>query len=191
MAGGLFDFKNVFSKISNKKVTTILVVVGFIGIVLIFLSDFFHSSASNPQQNLSSSDASSVFETQTASKLEDIIGKINGVGRVKVMVTVESGVENIYETDNKASTDNTQNGGDSSGQTQENKSSESSHVIIDNQGGGQEALLSKQIQPEILGVVIVCDGGSSSDVKESVTNAVSTALNLPTNRISVNRMQPK
>ena len=60
-----------------------------------------------------------------------------------------------------------------------------------NSSGGEEALLTKQLQPDILGVVVVCDGGSNSDVQESVVNAVSTALGLPTNRISVNEMQPK
>lgn len=191
MSAGLFDFKSIKSKLSKKTVTTILLIVGFTGIALIFLSDYIHPLSSSSSQTQSSSDSQSTFETQTASRLEDIIGRISGVGRVKVMVTVESGVENIYETDNKGTADNTQNGGDSSAQTQQSKSSESSHVIVDNSGGGQEALLTKQLQPEILGVVVVCDGGSNSDVQESVVNTVSTALALPTNRISVSKMQPK
>jgi stage III sporulation protein AG len=190
MASGLFDFKNIASKFSGKKATAILLIVGFVGIALIFLSDCLHTSSAGSQQTQSSSDTSNAFETQTENRLEGIIGQINGVGRVKVLVTVESGVENIYETDNKSSTGKTQNEGGSSGQTQQNGSSESSHVIIDDSGGGQEALLTKQLQPEILGVVIVCDGGNNPEVKESVIDSVSTALNLPTNRISINKMQP-
>ena len=181
--------KGILSKLSDKRITTILIIVGFIGIALIFLSDYFHPSSGTSQQARSSSDSSSVFETQTAGRLENIIGNINGVGRVKVMVTVESGVENIYVTDNKGAVDTQNSGG--SGQTQQSGSSESSHVLVNNSGGGQEALLTKQVQPPILGVVVVCDGGSNEDVKESVVNAISTALGLPTNRISVNRMQPK
>ena len=191
MSNGLFDFKNIKSKLSKKTVSTILFIVGLSGIALIFLSDYIHPSSSSSQQTQSSSNAQSTYEAQTASRLEDIIGRINGVGRVKVMVTLESGVENIYETDNKGTTDKTQNGGDSNTQTQQSNSSESSHVIVDNVSGGQEALLTKQLQPEILGVVVVCDGGGNPDVQESVVNSVSTALGLPTNRISVNQMQSR
>jgi stage III sporulation protein AG len=191
MAAGPFDLKGIFSKFSGKRATTILLIVGFIGIALIFLSDNFRQPSAGTQQTQSSSGASSAFEVQTEKRLEDIIGRINGVGRVKVLVTVESGVQNIYETDSKGSCEKTQNGGDSNQQTQQSGSSESSHVIVNRSSGGEEALLTKQLQPEILGVVVVCDGGSNSDVQESVVNSVSTALGLPTNRISVNKMQPQ
>lgn len=193
---GLFDLKEKLGKFSGKKVTTILLIVGFIGIALIFLSDFFHTpnassgtSAGSAQQTQYSGDGTNSFEGRTQSRLEDIIGRINGVGRVKVMVTVESGVENIYEKDDKITTDKTQNGGDANGQTQQNNSSESSHVIVSNATGGQNALLTKQVQPNILGVVVVCDGAENSDVQESVINAVSTALGIPSNKVSINKMQ--
>lgn len=186
MANGPIDLKKLFS---GKKATTILCIVGFIGIALIFLSDFFSSSSKPQQQSASSSDTPGAYELDTEDRLEDIIGRIDGVGRVKVMVTVESGVENIYETDNKISDDVTRSTGDSAA-TQQSTSSESSHVIVDNGGDGEQALLSKQEQPEILGVVVVCDGGNSPDVKENVVDSVSTALGLATNHITVVKMAP-
>ena len=186
---GPFDAKGIFGRISKNKFTAVLVIVGFIGIALIFLSDFFHTSSTASQQNVSSSDSMSSYECKIQSRLEDIISRINGVGKVKVMVTVESGVENVYEKDNKITNDKTQNGGDQSGQTQQNSTSESSHVILSNQNGGQDALLTKQVKPDILGVVIVCDGGSNPDVQENVLDAVSTALGISSDKISISKMQ--
>jgi stage III sporulation protein AG len=190
MAKKIYDLKNVKEKLSHKSIVIILVVVAFIGIFLIFLSEFINPNSKDNTAASSSSENSSSYVKNTEQRLEEIIGTINGVGRVKVMLTVESGVENIYETDNKNSNEKQQNAGQSSN-VQENSSNESSHVIVDNSSGGQEALLKKQIQPCILGVVIVCDGGNNSEVKENVIHSVSTALGLPTNRISVNKMQPK
>ncbi|HEX2938500.1 MAG TPA: hypothetical protein VHO66_06225, partial [Ruminiclostridium sp.] len=159
-----------------------------LGIVLIFLSDFIHFSSGSQQNSSNTQTASSSFEADTAKRLEDIIGQISGVGRVKVMVTVESGVENIYEKDNKETNEKTKNASDSDTQVQQ--SSETSHVIVDNDSGNQQALLTKQLQPEILGVVVVCDGGSNPDVQEAVTSTVSTALGIATNKISISKMQP-
>lgn len=181
----LSKFKDNFSR---KNITIILVVVGLLGILLIGCSELFKSPTNNKVNETASTSNSSEYIEDTEQRLENIIGLINGVGRVKVLVTVESGVENIYETDDKTTNGKQQSGGQST-QTQENLSKESSHVIIDGNSGSEQALLTKQLEPKILGVVIVCDGGNNLEVKESVIQSVSTALGLPTNRISVNIMQ--
>jgi stage III sporulation protein AG len=191
MGSGLFDFKKISGIFAGKK-AVILLIIGFAGIALIFLSDFIHPSTVNSQQTQNSSvNSVASFERETENRLENIIGNIDGVGRVKVLVTVESGVENIYEQDNKTTTDKSQqNGGDGSVQTQDNNDNEQNPLVVNNSDGGQQAIVKEQLQPQILGVVVVCDGGGNADVQESVVDTVSTALGLPTNQISVNRMQP-
>lgn len=187
MPSGILNSGKFFGNIPRKTISIAIVIAGIAGILLILLSDLFHSSGQDQNASSNSQNISSNYETVTAQRLEDIIGRISGVGRVKVMVTVESGVENIYETDNKETTNKSQNGSDSNTQIQQ--SNETSHVIVNGGSGNQQALLTKQIQPQILGVVVVCDGGSNPDVQEAVTNTVSIALGIATNRISVNKME--
>lgn len=184
------DFKSLKEKFTKKTGVIILVVVGIVGVLLIFLSEFINPGNTSSKENTTGNDYAAAYIDKNENRLEEIIGKINGVGRVDVLITVESGVENIYETDNKNSDERVENQGQSS-QTQINTDIESSHVIIDSKTGGQEALLTKQLEPKIKGVVIVCDGGNSAEVKENIIHSVSTALGLPTNRISVNKMQTK
>ena len=58
------------------------------------------------------------------------------------------------------------------------------NVILD--GLVPENHLVRKIEnPEITGVLIVCDGGDDIGVKEKVINAVSTVLNIPSNRVYV------
>ncbi len=195
MGSGLFDFKKLISKFSGKKTPLILMIIGLAGITLIFLSDFINSGSAKTQQTQQTqqSQGSSVssFENATETRLESIISKIDGVGRVNVMVTAESGVENIYEQDSKTTTDTSQQkNGDGSTQTQQNNDNEQNPVVVSDSNGGQQAIIEEQIQPQVLGVVVVCDGGGNADVQESVVNTVSIALGIPTNQISVNRMQP-
>jgi stage III sporulation protein AG len=184
--------KSVLGKLFGKKTTAILFIIGIAGIALIFISEFIHPASDNSQQAVQTVQNSDIgtYESQTETRLENIIGEINGVGRVKVLVTAERGVENIYEQDNKTTTDKTQqSGGDGSVQTQDNNNTEQSPIIVNNDSGGQQALVKTQIQPQIIGVVVVCDGGDNADVQESVVNAVSTALGLPTNEISIMKMK--
>lgn len=192
MGNGFFDFKNLGEKFHGKKATIILLIVGIAGMLLVLLSEFIHPGFGNTQtasQSSTSSTDISTFENTTEQRLQNIISNIYGVGRVKVLVTAESGVENVYEQNNKTTTDKTQqNGGDGSVQTQDNEDTEESPTVVSNDSGGQQALVKLQRQPQILGVVVVCDGGGNPDVQENIVNTVSTALGLPTNQISVSRM---
>lgn len=184
------DLRSIKEKFTKKTAVLILFVIGVIGILLIFLSSFISPSDNTTKENTTGNEYAAAYIDKNEKRLEDIIGKINGVGRVDVLITVESGVENIYETDTKNSDKRVENQGQDS-QTQTDTDNESSHVIIDGKSGGQEALLTKQLEPQIKGVIIVCDGGNSAEVKENIIHSVSTALGLPTNRISVNKMQAK
>lgn len=193
MGNGFFDFKSLGDKLHGKTATVILLVVGIAGMILILLSEFIHpgqaSTQTASQSSVSGTDISA-YEGTTEQRLESIISNIYGVGRVKVLVTAESGVENVYEQDNKTTTDKTQqNGGDGSVQTQDNENTEQNPTVVNNDSGGQQALVKLQRQPQILGVVVVCDGGGNPDVEENIVDTVSTALGLPTNKISVSRME--
>jgi len=61
---------------------------------------------------------------------------------------------------------------------------ENSYVLL---GGGsdQSALLESVKQPQVSGVVILCEGGDSSIVREQVIRAASVACSVPTTQIFV------
>lgn len=188
---GFWNLNGLPEKLQSKKAAMILVLVAFAGIVLILLSEWVHFGSSGSKQTAQSDDIQA-YENETEQRLETIIGRISGVGRVQVLVTAESGVENVYEQDSKSQTDTSrQQSGDGSVQTQASGTNEQNPTVVEDSGGGQQALLRVQKQPEVLGVVVVCDGGGSADVQESVVNAVTVALGITSNQVSVNPMRAK
>ena len=189
----LLDFGKIKEALFSKKGSTILLIAGFAGIALILLSGFWPSGSGKSSGSSSSSSVSTgVYAKQLESDLTKLVGNIEGVGRVQVMVTVENGVEYVYEQDEKTTNDTTVNSqSDGSTQSQENTDSEENPVIMDNGSGGQQALIRTEMQPTVMGVVIVCDGGGNPVVQESVTSAVATALNISSNQISVCKMSKK
>ncbi|HEX3027596.1 MAG TPA: hypothetical protein VHR42_10305 [Clostridia bacterium] len=186
-SGKMIDFTKIKEMVFSKNGSIILVIIGFIGIGLIFVSQYLPTSTSKASST-SSTSTTDQYAKKTESQLENIIGQISGVGKVKVMVTVGSGVEYVYEQNVKTSTDTTKNN-DSSGttQTQQNSDEETNPVVVENASGGQQALVKTEIQPKVTGVVIVCDGGDDSEVCESIVNTVTTALDLPANHVSVSK----
>jgi stage III sporulation protein AG len=67
----------------------------------------------------------------------------------------------------------------------ENKSSSSSEYVIISGGDIDEGIKLTEIFPTVRGASIVCTNGNDAVVKEKITSLVSSALGIPTNRITV------
>lgn len=186
---------NIKNKLSFKKITDIfakktglsgkvliIVIIGILGLLMIVLSEIFPNSKvekgkdiANTMDNTSYSEG---FKQRTEKELREIIGKIDGVGEVSLMITLDGTTEYVYAEDVDTETD------------EENDSKSNKYkneVIIVDSDGGEKALIKKIVEPKIKGVVIVCSGGGKTEIKERVTKAVSSALNISTNNICVEK----
>ena len=112
-----------------------------------------------------------------AQELEEILGQIAGVGKVRVMLTEASGSETIYQTDQDRSV--------SSGA--ENQRVET--VIVSGSDRIETGLVRTVVPPVYLGAIIVCQGGDSPTVRLSVVEAVSNVTGIGTDRITVLKMK--
>lgn len=164
----------------SEKRVRILAAIGVLGILLICLSEFLPQSqkAKTKQETTARSDAD--FCQQTEAKLAETIAEMQGAGRVKVMLTLESSDERIYATDEKS---DIKTGGSTTQQ-----SYDAQYVLIDG-ASGDEGMLLKTNSPQVKGVIIVCDGGDDPTVVNQITNAVCATLGIGANRVSVLKMK--
>lgn len=180
------NWKKTFDKLFKDKKTRLLVIVGIAGILLIFISDLF-TSPTTTKSDAPSFD-NTTYNEQYVQKLQDdltaLISKIDGVGQVEVLVTLETGVQYVYATDYKKTDDSSQSSTDAHSQK---SSSESSIIIIEGQNG-KEPIVLKRIEPTVQGVVVVCQGAGDVRVQQAVTDAVTTVCGIKTNRVSVAKM---
>ncbi len=183
------DLKKAKETFFGPKGSSILIFAGVAGILLIFLSQFWSTSSSSDKKSSSVSSASttSAYAASMEKSLCGIIGNIEGVGRVKVMVTLQSGVQYVYEQNEKATSNQTQTSGDNA-QTQQSADTEESTVLAQDGSGDEEPVIKTEMQPAVQGVIVVCDGGGDPVVKEEVLETVMTALGLSATSISVNPM---
>ncbi len=171
--------ENWREKLKGKDKTKIIVIIGLIGIVLIFLSTLIGSpkkAKTATVQNLNLDTSS--YKEEVENNLSDILSQIQGVGEVKVMLTIEGTTEYVFaEEENSKQEDST----DKHSSDYQNK-----YVMVD-KGGTKEALVKKILKPKINGVIVVCEGGDSPIVCEKVYKAVSAVLGIPVSSICVVR----
>ena len=162
-------------KFGKDKLIKAVIFIGIAGMILILLSDVIPSRETTVSETTGYIDTSLYCE-QTEKQLEALLGKINGVGRVKVMVTIAGTEEYVYAEEVKESK--------SDGKSSQ---SQNNYVLVE-KNGEKEALVNKVNNPQISGVVVVCDGGGNAKVCEVVYKTVSTVLGVPTRNIYVTKL---
>lgn len=165
-----------------------LVVLGMLGILILLFSDLFADN--EPRNQGMESNHSEVieldFENKINNHLEEIVGLIKGVGKVKVSVYIKEYTRYDYEYNSSKinkTTDETDQSGGKREIIEDNIKDEL--VIIKDVSGNEKPVLRKETGPEIEGVLIVAQGAENSRVRYQIIQAVSSLLDIPVHRISV------
>jgi len=163
----------LFEKLKEDKKTLLVILMSFIGIFLIFLSEMLShedSEAANSYTQIN-------FEHRDEKEeLKSIIEKIEGVGNAEVMITYEGSSETVYAYDKSEQSDDS------------DIKNEQEHIILD-KGNTEEGLPVKEIYPRVTGVAVVCEGGGSPTVKNEITQMLKALYGISSNNISISEMR--
>ena len=159
--------KRVQELFEKYKFVLLIIILGIVFMTLPGKTD----NAPVPETKQESVESESVEE-----QLEQILSQIRGVGKVRVMLTEQTGPETVYQVD----TDRTE------GEETQNIRQET--VILS--GNGAESGLIRTVTPPIyLGAVVVCQGAGSPEVRLAVSGAVAALTGIGTDRIAVLEMK--
>lgn len=173
-----------------------IVLLGILGMVLILISRFWGgddmkltASEEPPDPGLVQFTADA-YAAGLEAKLCDLITGIEGVGHARVMVTLENNGQYVYAVEEKRNVDKTvepQAEGEKDRVTSK-ENVQQSYILVDTSYGQRQALVETQLEPKVQGVVIVCEGAGNIHVKQSLINVVTTALNIPSTRVCVEKI---
>ena len=117
------------------------------------------------------------YTTYLEDRLSRILSQIEGAGEVKVMITLKSSAEKVLdkdtESDQETVTEEDSQGGT---RTSNDISSDRTSIYEQNSDGSQSPYVSKELLPEIEGVVVIADGGDNAVVVQNITEAVQALL---------------
>ncbi len=129
--------------------------------------------------------AALTYEQQLEARLEELLSRVEGVGRVKVMIVLRSSEEKVWRVDKDTSSSMTQET-DQGGGTRRVESQElSESTILSGQSGQEEPLLEKEIKPEVGGVVVTAEGGGSPQVQAEISAAVEALFDVPSHKVKI------
>ena len=111
--------------------------------------------------------------------MEEILSKMNGVGRVDVLLTLESGGELVLATDSTLRYSGSPQNPDDYDR--------SSETVIVSGGSGTEVVVTQERSAKFRGALIVCDGGDNDNVRLRIVAAVCALTGLGADRVAVVR----
>lgn len=120
------------------------------------------------------------YEAELEERLTSIISAIDGAGETKVMVTLESGSEEVY-LNNSNYDESSDSGGKNSFEQKDD------YVIVDG-SSGQEGIVIRITEPKVRGVAVVCSGAGSETVRLQIVETVTALLDISSARVSVAKM---
>ncbi len=189
----LEKIKNIFNnkekRIENLVSFLVILVITLIVINKILKGD--NSGESNDYKNQSGVElAKETISTNSDAddlelRLEKILSKINGVGKVSVLITYSesSTLVPIYNVSSSTSTveEKDTSGGTRTTETQNNQKD----VITD---GTSNVITEKMIKPIVEGAIITAQGAEDSVVKSNIISAVEAVTGIATHKIQVFEM---
>lgn len=187
------DFNKLKDKLlkDNKKMVENMTIVFLIGLILLIGASALSkprpsNNSSNKQLVLEKTDNTENYSKQLELDLKNILSKINGVGNIDVMITLNTDEEVVAAMDTVQSSTTT-NEKDSNGGIRETTQVESnSKVVMTQDTGGQNSpIVLKKVMPEIRGVIVVADGAGNPEIRYELSSAVQTALGIPAYKVKV------
>lgn len=145
----------------------------------------------NTKQMDAEEDVEDAYVNQLEERLEAVLGRMDGVGAVKVMITVSDSGEAVIEKDRVSeSTITSEIGSTGENRSVSEISGEETTVYVET---GEETYpyIQKEKVPTVEGVVVVAEGGDNSRVIANISESVKALLPVEVHRIKVVKMCSK
>ncbi|MBR5310108.1 MAG: hypothetical protein IKU42_03175 [Oscillospiraceae bacterium] len=157
------------------KVIYLIFLLGFVGILLISLSELFPEEKTSGINSEKQKTAVYEYENLLEERIETEISKISGAGKTSVLLTFDTSKEYFY-AENSFIEENS-----------EEKNTENELVIVDGEKG-EEPVIIRTKEAKIRGILVICEGGDDPTVREKIIEALCALLDIPSNCVSVAKM---
>lgn len=169
----LENWQMIFRRIWKKYKYFIAVIA--VGVLLLTVS-FPKQQTAQEQTTAQSSFDLTAFQKELAQSLS----RIDGAGRVEVMLSLESGEESVFASNVNESTQ--------SSDTSNSESYQSETAVVSDGSYGETPILIKNKYPAFRGAVILCEGADNSSVCLEITNAVTALCGISSDHVSISKL---
>lgn len=144
------------------------------------------------RSNSEAGSVSAADETRELEKrLESVLAEMSGVGKVKVMITLESSEELVVEKDEALVRSNTNESDSAGGNRIVNQIDTAPTTVYQTTGSDSEPYVVKTLSPRVEGVVVVAQGAGDGTVNKNITEMVQALFGVEAHKVKVVKMTQK
>ena len=149
-----------------------------------------NKSTASGTQETEEEDNTGGYAGELEERLESLLASMEGVGNVKVMVTLDSSREQVVEKDIPSTMDTTKET-DSTGGSRDviNSRQEETTVYVTDSAGNKTPYVSKIREPSIEGVTVVAQGGGNAVIQKNITEVIQALFGIEVHKIKVVKMK--
>ena len=125
------------------------------------------------------------YETYIEEKTSSVLSQVKGAGKVTVMVTLKSNGQKLIEKDHSGSTQTQEETSDGNVRKDSESTSEKISVYEQTADGASVPYVSKELTPEVEGVIVIADGGGDAVVARNLTEAVQALFGVEAHKIKI------
>ena len=118
-------------------------------------------------------------------KLEDTLKEMRGVGRVEVMITLETTQEQVVEKDQPITRNNTAENDASGGSRNIYQMDSGQETVYVKEDGNETPYVTKTIYPKISGVLVVAEGAGTGTVTSNISQIAQTLFDVEAHKVQV------
>ena len=139
-------------------------------------------------QNNNETDEEINESNELESKLENILSKIEGVGKVNVCINYSESSEVVAMYNENAKVSTTEETDTSGGIRKIEENNIQKDVVYKEENGQKIPITKKIVEPKIEGAIITAKGAKNSNIKANIVQAVEAVTGLATHKIQVFEM---
>lgn len=118
-------------------------------------------------------------------RLEKMLSAVDGVGKVSVMVTLESTEELVLEKDEPVKQSSVEEKDSQGGSRVSTQLERQESTIYTTEGSDSEPYVIKRLLPKIEGIVVVAQGADSGKVNKNITEILQALFGVEAHKIKV------
>lgn len=133
--------------------------------------------------------SSNAYAEELEQKLELILENMEWVGKAQVVITLQSSEERVVEKDIPITRSNTEETDSQGGSRKVNNVDTKESTIYETNSGSSTPYVVKTINPQVEGVLVVCEGAGTGSVSKNITEAIEVLFGIAPHKIKVVKMK--
>ena len=175
----------------TKSKMLLLLLVGLLLLVIAFPDGSSKQKSGQIQTEDGNSDSgdfgadSEKYARQLEKKLEETLERVEGVGKVTVMITLKSDGEKMVEKDIQSSSQSVTEEDSAGGRRETKEQSSDRTSVYDQTESGQSPYVRKELMPEVEGILIAAQGGDDPVTAREITEAAQALFGVEAHKIKI------